>query len=76
MDSSLHSPLIPSTDIFTSSNFEYLPSPIPVSLSLENVSYTVPQPRSLFQRCKGEEEKNIEILTDVSCYVKPTAMGT
>ena len=68
-------PLLSKTSDASEDALHYLPIPLPVSLSLESVSYTVPQRRSLFQRCLSKEPPPpIEILNSVSCYVKPKAM--
>ena len=66
-------PLISRTD--ESDALHYLPKPLPISLSLENVSYQVPQKRSLFSRAiNSPTPPPIEILSSVSCYVKPSAL--
>ncbi|GMH80560.1 hypothetical protein TL16_g08596 [Triparma laevis f. inornata] len=71
----MESPLIPRTNDESSDSLHYLPKPLPVSLSLENVSYKVPQKRGCISALLARPAPPpIEILTSVSCYVKPSAL--
>lgn len=71
----MDSPLLSKADDHESDALHYLPTPTPISLSLESVSYKVPRQQSFLRRCCGlTPPAPLEILSNVSCYVKPQAM--